>query len=125
MVPVSATITATAVGILSSLIVGVSIVMVLTWQVKIVMICANVLISVESMAILGLTLRVALKNKKPKPVIPKGPMFYDNEESDIATISASVVENQDVELPGIPMPSSKVMDVQEFLCNNHSRMKKS
>ena len=124
LVPVSATITATIVSILSSLMVGISIVMVLASQVKIVMICANVLISVESMAILGLTLRAALKNKKPKPKIPKGPMFYDDEESEIATVSASVVENQNIELPGVPMPSSRVMNVQEFLIHDHSKKQK-
>ena len=59
-----------------------------------------------------------------QPKIPKGPMFYDDEESEIVTISASVVENQDIELPGVPMPSSRVMNVQEFLIHGHSKKQK-
>ena len=80
--------------------------MVVKWQFKIVTICGCVLISMVSIAILGLTLRVALKDKKPKPVIPKGPMFHDdegeNDESEIRTISASVQENQENEVIVLP-----------------------
>ena len=72
----------------------------------IVTICGCVLISIVSIAILGLTLRVAQKNKKPKPDIPKGPMFHDdegeNDESEIRTISASVQENQENEVIALP-----------------------
>ena len=81
---------------------GIAVTMVVKWQFMIVTIYGCVLISIVSIAILGLTLRVAQKNKKPKPVIPKGPMYHDegeNDESEIRTISASVQENQAIALP--------------------------
>ena len=81
---------------------GIAITMVVKWQFMIVTICGCVLISIVSIAILGLTLRVAQKNKKPKPDIPKGPMFHDegeNDESKIRTILASVQESQAIALP--------------------------
>ena len=106
LIPLSATIVAILVSILGTFIIGISVSMVVKWQFKIVTICGCVLISMVSIAILGLTLRVALKDKKPKPVIPKGPMFHDdegeNEESEIRTISASVQENQENEVIVLP-----------------------
>ena len=93
LIPISATITATVVSFVSTFMTGFSVVMILKSQVKLVMVCANVQTSLESIAILGLTLRAALKNKKQKPVIPRGPMFHDDEEIELRTISASVERN--------------------------------
>ena len=104
LVPLSATIVSTLVSILCTFMIGLTVTMVVKWQFKIVTICGCVLISLVSIAILGLTLRVALK-KKPTPVIPKGPMFHDegeNEESEIRTISASVQENQENQAIALP-----------------------
>ena len=122
LVPVSATIVATVVSIFSTFMTGITILMVLKSQIKIVMICANVLISLESIAILGLTLRAraALKKKKPKPVIPKGPMFHDDvekEESEIRTISASVELNQENQV--IPL-SNQISDRKTFSASNEN-----
>ena len=107
LVPLSATIVGTLVSILCTFMTGIAVTMVVKWQFKIVTICGCVLITMVSIAILGLTLRVALKNKKPTPMIPKGPMFHDdeeNEESEIRTISASVQENQAIALPNQVFP---------------------
>ena len=107
LVPLSATIVGTLASILCTFMTGIAVTMVVKWQFKIVTICGCVLITMVSIAILGLTLRVALKNKKPTPMIPKGPMFHDdeeNEESEIRTISASVQENQAIALPNQVFP---------------------
>ena len=93
LIPISATITATVVSFISTFMTGFSVVMILKSQVKMIMVCANVQTSLESIAILGLTLRAALKDKKQKPVIPRGPMFHDEEEIELRTISASVERN--------------------------------
>ena len=99
---------------------GIAITMVVKWQFMIVTICGCVLISIVSIAILGLTLRVAQKNKKPKPDIPKGPMFHDegeNEDSEIRTISASVELNQ--ENQAIPL-SNQISDRKTFSASNEN-----
>ena len=69
---------------------------------------------------MGSTLRarVALKKKKPKPVIPKGPMFNDDvekEESEIRTIPASIELNQ--EYRAIPL-SNQISDGKTISASN-------
>ena len=65
-------------------------------DVRISVIVACSLISLESIAILALTSRVA-KLRKKGPEIPKGPQFHDGEDIELNTISAKVdEENEDI-----------------------------
>ena len=69
LIPVSATITATVVSFVSTFMTGFSVVMILKSQVKMVMVCANVQTSLESIAILGLTLRAARAFSSTYPLL--------------------------------------------------------
>ena len=65
-------------------------------DVRISVIVGCSLISLESIAILALTSRVA-KLRKKGPEIPKGPQFHDGEDIELNTISAKVdEENEDI-----------------------------
>ena len=107
-------------------------------DVRISVIVACSLISLESIAILGLTSRVA-KLRKKGPEIPKGPQFHDGEDIDIElnTISAKMEEENEDFGNHIPFNSdlqpkdnfrrksgaSIIINVKEFMCYNDTRRK--
>ena len=106
-------------------------------DVRISVIVACALISLESIAILGLTSRVA-KLRKKGPEIPKGPQFHDGADNDIElnTISAKVEEenedignhilsNNDLQPKDLRRKScaSIIINVKEFMCYDGKRRK--
>ena len=107
-------------------------------DVRILVIVSCSLISLESIAILGLTSRVA-KLRKKGPKIPKGPQFHDGEDADIElnTIS-SKVEGQIEDIDNHILPNndlqpddnskrkrsrSIIVNVEEFMYHNGMRRK--
>ena len=106
-------------------------------DVRISVIVACSLISLESIAILALTSRVA-KLRKKGPEIPKGPQFHDGADNDIElnTISAKVEEeiedignhilsNNDLQPKDLRRKSgaSIIINVKEFMCYDGKRRK--
>ena len=106
-------------------------------DVRISVIVACSLISLESIAILALTSRVA-KLRKKGPEIPKGPQFHDGADNNIElnTISAKVEEenedignhilsNNDLQPKDLRRKSgaSININVKEFMCYDVKRRK--